>query len=203
MLAYLQDQPERRDYHHMRHGGGTYSARFRVSADHNALYPKLKACARCIQTLKGRIRESVFDLPLPTCTECLNWDALTASDLSLTRLPDAYPRLDDNEVTNSYRQSPVCRIVQKGTDQFLKPFAVTHESLSKATQLAHDQYIEGAWSMLQCKAYLQVECLSDSFIQLFKDNAESCLTLKIANDAIELYPNVIKDAKKNRMCILE
>ena len=48
LFCNLQDQPERRSSNHMMAGNAQYAGRWRVSADHLELYPKLKACDDCL-----------------------------------------------------------------------------------------------------------------------------------------------------------
>lgn len=174
-FACLGDQPERRKENYHLGGSGTFGARFMVSANHLAMYERLRSCDTCKVALKQVLRENEWStpIPVPTCDRCLNWDALVESELAHSPLPSQYPRQD---VPNM----PDGRLVQKDGNWFLKPFKVSYESMKQAIDTAHQAYCDNAWTIAQCESFLKVECLNAEYIERFREHAEFAKALNEA-----------------------
>ena len=197
IFAALQDQPERRSFNGLRHGNGTYSARFGVSANHRALYPVLKSCTACLHTMETRSTAEKRTLAVPTCNSCLNWDVLRCqTNLSLVTPAKDYPLLSENGGDDIYyRTSPVCRLIQTPDGQRIRPFKITYESLCLALDLAHDAYCIHGWTEASTKAYLQVECYDDHTIDNLLEHAANSLSLQAARAQPEKYAALLADAE--------
>jgi hypothetical protein len=163
LLATLQDQPERRSANHLGMGNAKYTTRFGVSADHDALYSKLKSCATCLEIMSQRFQEGEWDLPLPNCTKCLNWDVLTDSSLARTPVHKNYPEVAEGDQ---------CRTVTVDGQRYLKPFRIEYESLAGSLFTAHNQYAKhDGWSLDGLRQYLKVEGLNKDIIDKIEEHA--------------------------------
>ena len=153
----LGDQPERRVHTYFAHGGSRFGARFGVSANHRVLYRKkrLKACGQCQKLLLERYQNEQWDLPIPSCLVCLNWDALLDSPLNLIPVPEDYPLVRDND--DNFIGIPGDRIVKREGELYLKPVVVTFGTMRTAVDLAYDGYCNYGWSRKNCDMFLQVE----------------------------------------------
>ena len=197
IFAALQDQPERRSFNGIRHGNGTYSARFGVSANHRELYPVLKSCKTCLQVIETRSIAEKRTLAIPTCDNCLNWDVMCdQTNLSLVTPAKDYPLLSENSDDDMYyRTSRGCRLILTPNGQRIRPFKVTYESLCLALDLAHDAYCSHGWTEANVKAYLQVECFDDNTIDNLLEHAANSLSLQAARAQPEKYSALLADAK--------
>lgn len=209
-MAHLADQPERRGFNYLRLGGGKYSARFGVSANHHDLYVKIRACNICGKENRRRLLEDDYLLKLPECNVCMNWDVLADGQLGLSAPPDAYPLLSsaETEADVRYENSPYCRLVRKYNKegnhtsmvQMIKPFRITYPTLMGAVALAHDLYCNYGWSERNVTAYLQVEGLNDSFINRMLEHANRCVSHQVAREeandpnCAEYYRVILKEA---------
>ncbi len=174
-FACLGDQPERRGEVGLRLASSIYCARWKVSANHGEMYKHLKACCNCKEKLQDMYDTChLWSEPkaIPSCSDCLNWDALCDSPLSLTALPKEYPRPE--MYSESLTHERWKRIVQRDGGLFLKPFVITFKSLKDAVRIAHESYIDERvnWSLSECEAFLKVEGLNTAFIDLFKKNTQ-------------------------------
>ena len=179
VLANLGDQPEKRTMNGVVLGSGSWGARSFVSANHDALYNKLKACSRCISVMRQRDTDARCTLPLPECRDCLNFDALKEdSPLALVRAPDDYPYKD----RDGYLKIPgdVNRVVLKEGHAYLRPFKISYESLEAALNEAHLGFCDYDWEKKHCKAFLTVENVNTELIDKFLEYAERAKAHKLA-----------------------
>lgn len=199
VFACLHDQPEKREFNSMRGGTSHHTGRFGVSANHVLLYPKLKACERCLKTMKERVSEEEWTLPLPVCNECLNWDVLNdPNQLGLYPPPDNYPLIpSDAAEDHFYKCSNQCRIVEKNGEQLLKPFQITYETLRSGIAFAHAAFVDHDWNQQNCAAYLMVEGIDEKTIQQFADHAVNSLCLKVAKADPNKHIGILNDAAIN------
>ena len=153
LLATLQDQPERRGANHLLLGNATIAARWCASGDHTYLYDKLKCCTTCLQVMRKRYEEAEWNLPLPNCSHCLNWDILKESPLAIYPMPKDYPTIEQKER---------CRTITIEDKQYLKPFRIEYRGLRDAIEFAHNNLVEGSWTKKNCEAYLKVEGMNDT-----------------------------------------
>lgn len=207
IFANIQDQPERRDFNCMRAGNGLHSSRFGISANHSAIYKngKLAACGPCLKTMEERMKNRQCDIPLPHCTSCLNWDALTKHEPSLGQYkpPKGYPLVQNSEADEHdtwYKNHSGCRLTNKLDEpeqQLLCPFKITYDGLKNAVDFIHDAFCHHEWSHQQCSSYLQVEGLDDKIIEKVLEHASRCYSLLIAQSDQEKYRAIINDARQN------
>lgn len=177
-LLLLADQPERRGQNYYSSGNGTYGTRFLVSANHAAIYERLKSCSACQGILMKRFAEGQWELPLTDhCSECLNWDILSSSSLTLTELPKHYP--------NTILWPDSRTIMQENGKWYLKTFRITYKSMKAAIECAHAGYCEKGWTTENCSTFLKTEGLNQDIITRFQEHAERAKVLKEAVGALQ------------------
>ena len=161
----LGDQPERRGHTYFAQGNSHMGARYGVSANHLFLYNsnRLKSCDQCQKLLLERYQNEQWDLPIPSCPVCLNWDALLDTPLSLTPVPKEYPQVFDND--DNIIGIPDNRIVRREGQLYLKPFVVTFDTMQTAVDLAYDGYCNKQWSRANCVTFLQMEGFNGPIIE--------------------------------------
>lgn len=153
LLATLQDQPERRSANHLLHGNATIAARWCVSGDHTYLYDRLRCCQSCLEVMRKRYEEAEWNLPLPDCSDCLNWDILKESPLAIYPMPKDYPAIEQKEL---------CRTITIDDKQYLKPFRIEYQGLRDAIRFAHSNLVNGSWTKKNCEVYLKVEGMNNT-----------------------------------------
>ena len=176
LFATLQDQPERRDFNCLRAGNGAHTARFGVSANHLQIYTNgcLRACGDCRAFMKQCNRMGDYTWPLQdhpdwkNCNECVRWDVLDdPKGLALCTPPAGYP-------ADSYR------IAMTRHGPLLAPFEITYESLIRAVDTAHERFVDANWTSQNCEAFLEVEGLSNRYIERVMEHCIHCYSLKQA-----------------------
>ena len=181
VLANLGDQPEKRTMNGVVLGSGLWGARSFVSANHDALYGKLKACSRCIEVMRERDTQARCALPLPECSNCLNFDVLKEdSSLSLVRTPLDYPYECDGGLLKV--PGNVNRVVWRDGRTYIRPFKISYRSLEAAISEAHLGFCEYDWDKKHCKSFLTVENLNTQSIEQFLEYAERAKAYKRALD---------------------
>jgi hypothetical protein len=164
-MANLGDQPEKRDNNWVGRGNAVWHGRSFVSANHKELYPKLKACGDCFQTMNMRYKEGPITQPLPECDKCLNWDVLKESPLALCTVPGNY-------VVDSLEPHAKTRVVNVSGKNYIKPFRLTYPGLCDAITVIHKGFAEWNWNVESCKEYYRVECLSEEAYNKIREYAE-------------------------------
>lgn len=187
LLATLQDQPERRSANHLIAGNGRLSARWCVSGDHTYLYDRLRCCATCLQVMRKRYEESQWNLPLPDCSNCLNWDILKESPVAIFPAPDGYPTVE---------QGARCRTVFVDNKQYIKPFRIDYEGLIESIAFAHFKYADGSWTKKNCEVYLKVEGINDAAVETFMEHAIYFRSLQIVTSD-DIRQTLLEDRQLN------
>lgn len=152
------DSPEKRKSTMTAMGNATFHARFRCSADHNALQPVIRTCPSCLALMRGG------ELPRE-CNSCVNWDVL--------RPPEAFPqdglKLDARENYPMSHLTNSAGIKYLTADDKIVPFEITYSRLKMSLQLAFSNYAEKKWNEAEVRAFLSVECfngkLTDEIIE--------------------------------------
>ena len=194
LLATLQDQPERRSANHLLHGNATLAARWGVSADHTHLIERLRCCPCCLQLMRTRYEEAEWNLPLPDCTNCLNWDILKDSPHAIFPTPSNYPNIEREDR---------CRTITIEDKQYLKPFRIEYQGLLDAVSFAHSQLMDGSWSKKNCEAYLKVEGMVDGVAEKLIDHAVMLQSLESDSvDAPHEYPRLSKSELQEELKLL-
>ena len=194
LMCYLGDQPQRRASNGLAFGIGTYSARWLVSANHLRLYGYsydksvdntqaegvLPSCKNCLEFMRTYYANDDFSAPLPTCSVCLNWDALLDSPLTLLDTPNDYP------VTN-----PMNRLEHTSSDNGqhideykMKTFRITYQQLCEAVTAAFQGIRSGNWTKGTMVVFLKVEGLSTEVIEKCYRNAINAKGLDNAIGAV-------------------
>lgn len=204
VMAVLGDQPEKRGSNYFPLGNSTYGPRSFVSANHKAMLPKLRACPKCVRTMKDRWKEKQWSLPLPRCQDCLNWDVLCEwNDLALTEPVPHYPfpgqtRGNKNPVPLEFTLAD--RVDERGGIFYVRPFQVTYETLKHAIDIAHRGLVDGNWTQDNFKAYVGNECLNDAASKKIKQHAVRAKALKNAKEGKptqEVADEILEEARKN------
>ena len=89
IIACLGDQPERRSMNFIMLGNSTHSARFRYSANLNAICLHLPPCPKCFTRMKNC---KTFLLKQGKCKHCVNWEMNRNSSLLHYDPPKDYPK---------------------------------------------------------------------------------------------------------------
>ncbi len=172
MFAGLADQLERRDFNYLSYGNGRFAARWLVSGDHFGVYPALASCDVCQQLLRRRFTEGEWELAVPKCDNCLNWDILQDSPLACVPAPDNYPTED-----------PMQRLVVCGEKPMLKPFRLNYDGLKKAVSVAHEGYVMQEWGEGTLRDVLRVEVMNKKIIDRVLKHARYAKGLAVATGA--------------------
>ena len=120
-----------------------------------------------------RYEEREWNLPLPECSKCLNWDILKDSPLAIYPAPDKYPLVEQEER---------CRTYTIGSKQYLKPFRIDYPGLREAISFAHSKFIDGSWTKDNCKEYLRVEGINKELAEEVLLHAELALSKALRPD---------------------
>lgn len=204
LMVSLGDQPEKREINGVARGNATWAARSFVSANHKALYPKLKACSMCIRIMSECLASDSQGLPdLPACDHCLNWDVLKQAGgiLSLVKLPAQYPY--EGKARNKRGDvlrvpGNVNRIVFVDGTPHLRPFRVTYESVHAAIHEAHYGYSRFGWTEANCKAFLDVECLDGKVFLRFLEYAKRGRAYEQAVASADSYDSNVQNVLEHQ-----
>lgn len=188
LMATLQDQPERRSANHLMAGNSTYAARWGVTADHKFLHDVLKACNRCVQVMVERFVDGEWDLPVPDCGHCLNWDVLKKTPLARFPAPKSYPEIEEGLH---------CRTVNIDNQLYIRPFRIDYQGLRDALAFAHDQFCNNNWTSSNCEAYLKVEGLNNESIKEFIEHSINVQSLRLVENNEESRELIQADRKNN------
>jgi hypothetical protein len=183
LFAALQDQPERRSSNCLALGNGTHSARWLYSCNHAELYPRIRACRKCYASMKQRLRDGQWNLPLDDCPDCLNWNILKDSPLALCQPPKDYPVTFLPQHRNADRTTAATPAGSVSGGRLLCPFQISYAGLKRAVKVAHDHITAEQWTTANCEAYLRVECLNADAIHSIMEHARRALAyLKVLQD---------------------
>ena len=194
LFASLQDQPERRGENSLCLGTSTFFGRWGVSANHNAIYPALKACGKCreIMVAQFHCKTKYTRSVLPKCENCLQWDCLASNPKGYTYPPDDYPSVGSyGQYENNF---DVIRLREVNGRQVLSPFRVSYQTLKTAIDVAYDCFVNNKWTQKNVELYLKVEGLNAEFIEHFLQNAINAYALKMEqNNNRNHTSNILQD----------
>lgn len=181
VIASLQDQPERRGCNYIMAGNGTYTSRWRYSADLNQLESRVPSCDSCLAKLQDG--EDFL-----SCDLCTNWSLDSESPLLDTEPPKNYPPE---------------MLPQSGK---LRPKKIEYKNLVEAADKALSKLVAGDWSAKQATAYLAAEGPNHELINDVIDVADRIANYKYLESNKEQFPqeyDVISKHRKERPDLYE
>ena len=88
ILAFLGDQPERREMNYMMNGNSTFGARYLYAANIGSFASSLVSCDECEASMKC---DPVFFSNNKACSKCLRWNMMHESNMTIYDPPTNYP----------------------------------------------------------------------------------------------------------------
>ena len=154
LLVFIQDQPERRSWCHLKYGNSSYHAVFGISCRFDALVKPPQACSDCICKIQTYLITEDWSSPVQcNCDKCHHW---SLDDICKT---GAYktPVL----VHESLQNAPHGHILNG-------PGRLSHDILKAVWNFAVQQYaIDESWTDTMFKTYCNTYCFyGDTYVQL-------------------------------------
>ena len=156
----LMDQPERRGSNYIMLGGGTYTSRWRHSANLSHVSNNLQACDDCLANVlmaNQPYQATESDTQgVRSCQTCTCWRTQGCGSKLEFPIPESYPP----------DMAP-----PSGT---LRPVVLTYERLRFATQIAHEKIFNGTWKMKEAKEFLRVEGMNLEAVDGITNCSNNC-----------------------------
>jgi hypothetical protein len=154
----LMDQPERRGSNYIMLGGGTYTSRWRHSANLSHISSNLQACDDCLANvlMANQPYHAAESEGMRSCQRCTCWRTQGGGSILEYPIPESYPP----------DMAP-----PSGT---LRPVVLTYERLRFAAQMAHEKVFNGSWTMKAAKVFLRVEGMNLEAVNGITECSNNC-----------------------------
>ena len=153
----LMDQPERRGSNYIMLGGGTYTSRWRHSADFSCLSSKIQACHDCLENVLRRNQ-----IEIRPCINCTCWRTQNCGDILQFPVPAHFPP----------EMVPL-----SGT---LLPMEITYKGLQDSAGMVHEKVLHGTWTPRAAKVFLRVQGMNSEAVNGITEHAVNCRKLNRA-----------------------
>ena len=156
----LMDQPERRGSNYIMLGGGTYTSRWRHSANLSHVSASLQACDECLANVlmaNQPYQATESDTQgMTSCQRCTCWRTQGCGSILEFPIPESYPP----------DMAP-----PSGT---LRPVVLSYERLRFAAQIAHEKVFNGSWTIKAAKVFLRVEGMNLEAVNGITECSNNC-----------------------------
>jgi hypothetical protein len=156
LIASLQDQPERRGSNYLMLGSGKFSARWGYSCNIGEIAKHMPACDSCKHYNNKCIQMT------GTCSLCTNWETVGNHVLLLSAAPSKYPVHEQPSPEGSW----------------LRPFELSYDILKAGVAAAHNNFVNGHWTIDNVRQFLQTHCINKEGIEFVLRNAQNTKMLK-------------------------
>lgn len=156
LLAFTQDQPERRGFAGLLLGGNNCHGRWGWSVDITKIVHKVKPCEMCLENLQNP--ESTSDRE---CDTCYCWFA--------------HPTRIGTVPNQNFPQEEL-------SDGHVPMKELTYKSLKSAVERTHDKIVSREWDKPTAKEYLGTYCINTESQRQIIECATNCAVRKRAHE---------------------